>query len=132
MAENDGLPTAERETRPVTVASSTETAWTLDKRQYAFDDGSCLKALREQRTVLIRDLQADEGWAWYAGTVADEGARIILAVPIPTDNGSRSALNCYSTQLHTFGPATVTAIEERAAWLSRILRLAIRVHPSDP
>ncbi|QDG65357.1 GAF and ANTAR domain-containing protein [Pseudarthrobacter sp. NIBRBAC000502772] len=124
--------TVERETGPVTVASSTETARSLDERQYAFDDGPCLTALREQRTVLIRDLQADESWAWYAGAVADEGIRTILAVPIPTDNGSRSALNCYSTQLNTFAPDTVTAIEEHAASLSRILRLAIRVHPSDP
>ncbi|MCO4255076.1 GAF and ANTAR domain-containing protein [Pseudarthrobacter cellobiosi] len=122
--------TVERETGPATVASSTETARNLDERQYALDDGPCLTALREQRTVLIRDLQADESWAWYAGAVADEGIRTILAVP--TDNGSRSALNCYSTQLNTFAPDTVTAIEEHAASLSRILRLAIRVHASDP
>ncbi|MET3175121.1 UNVERIFIED_ORG: hypothetical protein ABIB52_002983 [Arthrobacter sp. UYCu721] len=124
--------TVERETGPVTVASSTETARSLDERQYAFDNGPCLTALREQRTVLLRDLQADESWAWYAGAVSDEGIRTILAVPIPTDNGSRSALNCYSTQLNTFGPETVADIDEHAASLSRILRLAIRVHPSDP
>jgi GAF domain-containing protein len=124
--------TVERETGPATVASSSETAWSLDERQYAFDDGPCLTALREQRTVLIRDLQADESWAWYAGAVADEGIRTILAVPIPTDNGSRSALNCYSTQLNTFGPEAVAAIEEHAASISRILRLAIRVHAAEP
>jgi GAF domain-containing protein len=124
--------TVEWETGPATVASSTETAWSLDERQYAFDDGPCLTALREQRTVLIRDLQADESWAWYAEAVSDEGIRTILAVPIPTSDGSRSALNCYSTQLNTFGPETVAAIEEHAQSISTILRLAIRLHPSDP
>lgn len=124
--------TVEREKGPATVASSTETARTLDERQYAFDDGPCLTALRKQHTVLIPDLQADQGWAWYARAVADEGIRTVLAVPIPTDDGSRSALNCYSTQAGTFDPATVTAVEEHARSLSRILRLAMRVHPSEP
>jgi len=87
--------TVERESGPATVASSTEAARSLDERQYALDDGPCLTALRHQRTVLIPDLQTDDGWAWYAQAVSDEGIRTVLTVPIPSDNGSRSALNCY-------------------------------------
>lgn len=124
--------TVERETGPATVASSSAEARSLDERQYAFDDGPCLTALRHQRTVHIPDLQADDGWAWYAGAVAKEGIKTILAVPIPTDNGSRSALNCYSTRAHAFAPETVAAVEDHAAALSRILRLAMRVHAPDP
>jgi hypothetical protein len=124
--------TVERETGPATVASSSETARSLDERQYAFDDGPCLTALRQQHTVLIPDLEADELWDWYARAVADEGIRTVLAVPIPTDNGARSALNCYSTQAGTFDEKTVSAVEDHARSLSRILRLAIRVHPSEP
>ena len=122
--------TVEREGDPATVASSTEEARSLDERQYAFDNGPCLTALRQQHTVLISDLQADEGWEWYARAVADEGIRTVLAVPIKTDDGSRSALNCYSTRSGTFDPETVAAVEEHAASLSRILRLAMRVHPT--
>jgi hypothetical protein len=124
--------TVEREKGPATVASSTETARSLDERQYAFDDGPCLTALRQQRTVLIPDLQADEQWDWYARAVEDEGIRTVLAVPIPTDNGARSALNCYSRQAGTFDVQTVIAVEDHARSLSRILRLAMRVHPSEP
>lgn len=124
--------TVERETGPATVASSSDTARNLDERQYVFDNGPCLTALREQHTVLIPDLPTDKAWNWYAQAVADEGIQTILAVPIPTDNGSRAALNCYSTVRHTFDAATVSAVEEHAAALSKILRLAIRVHPSDP
>ena len=123
--------TVERETGPATVASSSAEARSLDERQYAFDDGPCLTALRHQRTVLIPDLQADEAGP-VSQAVSDEGIQTILAVPIPTGNGSRSALNCYSTKLHAFGPETVTAVEEHAASLSRILRLAMRVHARSP
>ncbi len=124
--------TVERETGPVTVASSSEEARSLDERQYAFDNGPCLTALRQQHTVLIPDLQADEKWDWYAQAISDEGIQTILAVPIPTDNGARSALNCYSTHVAAFGPETVAAVEEHAASLSRILRLAMRVHAAEP
>jgi GAF domain-containing protein len=124
--------TVERDTGPVTVASSTEAARSLDERQYAFDDGPCLTALRQQHSVLIPDLQADEGWAWYAKAVSDEGIKTVLAVPIPSDNGSRSALNCYSTHPGAFDPEIVAAVEEHAASLSKILRLAMRVHAAEP
>lgn len=124
--------TVERDAGPATVASSAQSAYSLDERQYAFDDGPCLTALREQRTVLIPDLQADDRWDWYARAVAGEGIQCVLAVPIPTDGGARSALNSYSTRAGAFGPETVTAIEQHAASLSRILRLAMRVHPRDP
>jgi GAF domain-containing protein len=124
--------TVERATGPATVASSTEAARTLDERQYAFDDGPCLTALRQQHTVHIPDLQGDETWAWYAQAISDEGIRTVLAVPIPSDNGSRSALNCYSREAGAFGPDTVSAVEEHAASLSRILRLAMRVHAAEP
>jgi GAF domain-containing protein len=123
--------TVEREGQPATVASSTEEARSLDERQYAFDNGPCLTALRQQHTVLIPDLQSDENWDWYARAIADQEIRTVLAVPIKTDDGSRSALNCYSTQPGTFDPETVAAVEEHAASLSRILRLAMRVHPTD-
>jgi GAF domain-containing protein len=124
--------TVERDAGPATVASSSAEARSLDERQYAYNDGPCLTALRHQRTVHIPDLQADDGWAWYAGAVADEGIQTILAVPIPTDNGSRSALNCYSTKAHAFNPETVAAVEEHAVSISRILRLAMRVHAAEP
>jgi GAF domain-containing protein len=124
--------TVERETGPATVASSSEEARALDERQYAFGDGPCLTALRQGHTVLIPHLQTNEKWDWYAQAVADEGIQTILAVPIPTDNGSRSALNCYSTDVDAFGPETVAAVEEHAESLSRILRLAMRVHAAEP
>ena len=124
--------TVERGTGPATVASSTDAARRLDEKQYDFGDGPCLTALRQQRTVLIRDLQNDARWHRYARAITGDGIRSVLAVPIATDDGSGAALNCYSTKVDAFGPDTVSTVEEHAASLSRILRLALRVHAPDP
>ena len=124
--------TVERDGGPSTVASSSDAARRLDEKQYEFDDGPCLTALRQQRTVLIPDLQTDHQWRHYAAAIADEGIRSVLAVPIATDNGSRAALNCYSTELGTFTPDTVESVERHADSLSRILRLALRLHAEEP
>ena len=86
--------TVERDGSPATVASSSEEAKRLDEKQYAFDDGPCLTALRHQITVLVPVVEADDRWAHYASTVSGEGIRSVLAVPIATDPGSAAALNC--------------------------------------
>jgi GAF domain-containing protein len=122
----------ERDGGPTTVASSTTTARKLDERQYSIDDGPCLTALREQHTVMIPDLAADSRWHRYAEAVAPEGVRSVLAVPIPTDDSSSAALNCYSLHVHAFSAETVARVEAHARSLSRILRLAMRVHAPDP
>jgi GAF domain-containing protein len=88
--------TVERDSAPATVASSTDVARRLDEKQYAFDDGPCLTALRQQRQVLIEDLSIDERWERYAREIAAEGIRSVLAVPIEAGGSSRAALNCYA------------------------------------
>ncbi|HKU30642.1 MAG TPA: GAF and ANTAR domain-containing protein [Arthrobacter sp.] len=124
--------TVERDAAPSTVASSSDAARRLDERQYAFDDGPCLTALRHQRTVLIEDLGADDQWQRYARAVADEGVRSVLAVPIKADSTSRAALNCYALTPGLFDDATVSAVEAHAASISKILRLALRMHVPEP
>ncbi|MFE4196218.1 GAF and ANTAR domain-containing protein [Paenarthrobacter sp. NPDC056912] len=124
--------TVEQASGPSTVASSTDAARRLDEKQYEFDDGPCLTALRQQRTVLIADLHTNDRWSHYARVIQPEGIRTILAVPIGTDNGSRAALNCYSTFIDAFDPATVESIERHAVALSKTLRLALRLHAPDP
>ncbi|WP_347107527.1 GAF and ANTAR domain-containing protein [Paenarthrobacter sp. S56] len=124
--------TVEHDESPATVASSTGAAQRLDEKQYAYDDGPCLTALRHQRTVLIEDLNNDVRWASYASAVAGEGIRSILAVPLETDSTSRAALNCYARTLGVFDEATVAAIKEHAATISKTLRLALRLHFPAP
>lgn len=123
--------TVERDGTPATVASSGEDARRLDEKQYASDDGPCLTALRHGTTVLVPDLEDDDRWGQYAAAISGEGIRSVLAVPIATDPGSAAALNCYARTLHGFDSASIAEVERHAASVSRILRLALRVHPPE-
>jgi hypothetical protein len=118
----------ERDGRPVTVASSSDTAKRMDEEQYGFDDGPCLTALREDRRVLVEDLATSERWHRYAQAVTHDGVASILAVPIDAGPGAAAALNCYALSTDTFTPAAIAEAEAYAGSLSRMLRLALRVH----
>ncbi|MDQ0662883.1 GAF domain-containing protein [Arthrobacter ulcerisalmonis] len=123
--------TVERDGALSTFAYSSEEGRRLDETQYAFGTGPCLTALREQHTVLIEDLQLEQRWGPYAYAVEKLGVRSALAVPIHTDPLSQAALNCYAHTAHAFGPATVRLVEDQAASMSRILRLALRLHAPE-
>jgi hypothetical protein len=118
----------ERDGRPVTVASSSDTAQRMDEKQYGSDDGPCLTALREGRTVLVEDLRTSERWHRYSEAVTDDGNTSVLAVPVNAGANAAAALNCYARSTDTFDAATIAAVESYAVPLSRILRLALRVH----
>lgn len=113
------------------MASSKDEARRLDEKQYEFDDGPCLTALREQHTVLIEDLDAEDRWHHYAQEISGEGIRSVLAVPIPTDSSARAALNCYARTTGAFEPDLIEVVQRHAGSISRILRLAIRLHAPD-
>jgi hypothetical protein len=120
----------QRDGAPFTVASSGADARVMDEKQYALDDGPCLTALREGRTVLVEDLATDARWHQYFDSVRDSGVGSVLAVPIGAGDGASAALNCYALRPSTFGPDTVANIEWYARSISRTLRLALLVHPS--
>jgi len=118
----------ERDGQPVTVASSSGAAKQMDEKQYGFDDGPCLTALREGHNVVVADLRTSERWSRYAEAVADDGITSVLAVPVDAGANAAAALNCYARSPETFNAATIAAVESYAVPLSRILRLALRVH----
>jgi GAF domain-containing protein len=123
--------TVERDGAAATVASSSEEGRRLDETQYAFDDGPCLTAARQQRLVLIADLKSDERWSDYLEAALLEGVRSVLAVPIPTDPFSRAGLNCYAGTVGAFNEQTVRLFEQHAAAMSRVLRIALRLHGAE-
>ncbi|MFE4837259.1 GAF and ANTAR domain-containing protein [Arthrobacter sp. NPDC056691] len=118
----------ERDGRLITVASSSESARQMDEKQYGFDDGPCLTALREGRTVLVRNLETSERWHQYWQAVTADRVVSVLAVPIDAGPDAAAALNCYARSTAAFDAATITAAETYASSLSRVLRLALRVH----
>lgn len=120
--------TVERDGSPTTVAYSSEQGRRLDETQYGYDAGPCLTALRQQRTVVVGNFRTDQRWSTYADAIAEDNVQSLLAVPIRTDPSSRAALNCYAHVTDAFGPATVARVEDQASSMSRILRLALRLH----
>jgi hypothetical protein len=57
----------------------------------------------------------------------------VLAVPIDAGREASAALNCYAYRTSAFSPETVASIEEHSQSISRILRIALRLHPHlDP
>jgi hypothetical protein len=118
----------ERDGRPVTVASSSDAAKRMDEKQYGFNDGPCLTALRENRRVLVEDLAGSERWRRYAESVGRDGVASVLAVPIEAGPDASAALNCYAMSTDTFDGVAIASVEAYAHSLSRILRLALRVH----
>jgi GAF domain-containing protein len=124
--------TVERDSARATVASSTDAALRLDEKQFAFDDGPCLTAPREQRQVLIEDLTVDERWERYAHQIAGEGIRSVLAVPIEAGGSSRAALNCYAPGPSALDVATVRTVQEHSVRISKTLRLALRLLFPEP
>jgi GAF domain-containing protein len=123
--------TVERNGGLTTVASSSDEGRMLDETQYSYGDGPCLTALRQQRLVRAPDLEEDERWTDYAGAAIREGVRSVLAVPIPTDASSRAGLNCYAHSVNAFDEESVALLERHAASMSRILRIALRLHGAE-
>ncbi|PNI09064.1 GAF domain-containing protein [Arthrobacter sp. AFG7.2] len=123
--------TMERDGGPATVASSSEEGRRLDETQYAFNDGPCLTAVRQQQLVRVPDLTSDERWSDYLKAAVREGVRSALAVPIAVDLPVRASLNCYAHTAGAFNEETVELLEQHAASMSRVLRIALRLHGAE-
>jgi hypothetical protein len=123
--------TVERDGGPATVASSSDLGRRLDETQYAFHEGPCLTAVREQRLVSIPDLRGDERWSDYLEAALQEGVHSVLAVPIFADPLYRAGLNCYASTAGAFTEERVVLLEQHAASMSRVLRIALRMHGAE-
>ena len=56
-------------------------------RRIRADTGtSCGRALRERRTVVIRDIELDEGYAAYRSVIRAVGCRSVTSTPLLTSN----------------------------------------------
>lgn len=121
-----------RHRKAATVASSSPAAQAMDEIQYAFGDGPCVTASREQETVHVRDLDTEDRWPQYAATVRDQGVRSILALPFLLDGDTRAALNLYSRRSGRFDARALELARDFVSQTSMALRLAVRfAHSSE-
>ncbi|MGO4192360.1 GAF and ANTAR domain-containing protein [Arthrobacter sp. YAF17] len=121
-----------RHRKAATVASSSAAAQAMDEIQYAFGDGPCVTASREQETVHIPEVEDCARWPQYAATVRGHGVRSILAVPFLLDGDTRAALNLYSHRPGRFDGRALELARDFVSQTSLALRLAVRfAHYSD-
>lgn len=74
----------------------------LDKLQEKLDEGPCLSALREHRTVEIADTRTDDRWPGFNAAAADLGVRSLLAFQLYVVQQNLGALNLYGGQPEVF------------------------------
>ncbi len=121
-----------RHRKAATVASSGPAAQAMDEIQYAYGDGPCMTASREQETVHVPDLGAEDRWPQYAATVREQGVQSILALPFELDGDTRAALNLYSHRSGRFDARAMELARDFVNQTSLALRLAVRfAHSSD-
>jgi GAF domain-containing protein len=110
-----------------TVASSNEHAQKLDEVQYAFDDGPCLRAAREERTYTVPDFRTETRFDKYPQAIADHGILSAIGVPIPLDGDANSGLNLYAPDAGHFTAEDIAEAELLARQASKSLRMAVRI-----
>lgn len=121
-----------RQRKAATVASSSAAAQSMDEIQYAFGDGPCMTASREQEVVHVPDLDTEDRWPQYAATVREQGVQSILALPFELDGDTRAALNLYSHRSRRFDARAMELARDFVNHTSLALKLAVRVaHFSD-
>lgn len=116
-----------RRRRAATVAHNSETARLMDELQYAYKEGPCLTAAREQRTVLVQDFRSDNRWPEYAAAVSTHGLRSILSAPFTIGQDAQAVMNLYSYRAGSFGDKEVGFAESYAQQASKGLQLALRM-----
>jgi len=113
--------------RPVTVACSDQVAAQVDELQYEFDDGPCLRAMRDGHVVCIDDTADKARWPEFEAQAAAAGVRSCLALPLTADGHSIGAINLYARTASAFGAAEARRAESFAENASGALTLATRL-----
>lgn len=113
--------------KPVTVASSEESAVRLDETQYSSGDWPCLSAIRQQVVVHVPDLTNDHRWPAFTAAALEAGVGSSLSVPLVLEGEAIAGLNLYSTRSHGFSGEDVSMVETYSYHASKALRLAVRI-----
>ena len=88
--------TAQFDAEPLTATCTDARVLIVDERQYAFDDGPCLRAMRTGVTVGMTLQQVRALWPHLAASAEQVGVRSFLAVPLHTGDRAVGVLNLYS------------------------------------
>lgn len=98
-----GLTLLDELGRPTTPVASNELAPRVDQAQYADNEGPCLAAYREDRTVRVDDTRAQAArWPAFSRRAVEEGIGSSLSLPLRAGGEVYGALNLYGRDQHAF------------------------------
>lgn len=110
-ADGAGLTLLE-EDRADTIVATAPFVTEIDDIQYGMQQGPCISAAAEARTVMSGSLGSDQRWPRFGGRVARLGVHSALSLPLITPEGVVGAMNVYAHDKNAF--------DERAAELGEI------------
>jgi GAF domain-containing protein len=120
-ADGAGLTLIEHD-RADTIVATTPFVTEVDDIQYGMNQGPCISAAREGKTVTSGSLGGDSRWPRFGGRVARLGVHSVVSLPLITPDGVVGAMNVYAHEKNVF--------DDRAAELGQIFAApaAIAVH----
>lgn len=81
-----------------TFGSCGELSRQLDELQFTYGEGPCSEAMKDDRIVLVAELDADQRWPAYAGAVLALGIRAVFALPVTVSAAPIGVLDLFRTQ----------------------------------
>ena len=119
-AEHAGISLVHADRRVETPAATDAVARRGDELQYELGEGPCLQSIREQETVLSRDLLVEQRWPrWSRQVTAELGIRSMLCFQLFVTQDTLGALNLYSTEPDAFDS------DDRASGLGLAAHIAV-------
>ena len=104
-ASSAGITLAGRRGKLENRASTDDLPKRVDALQVEIGEGPCLDALREHRTVRVRDAATDRRWPRFGPRAAELGAVSMLSFQLFVDEDSMGALTLYSADRGAFTAA---------------------------
>lgn len=90
--------TAQFGSLPLTGTHTDQRVLVVDERQYALDDGPCLRAMRTDTPVSMTVAEVTATWPVLGAAAAAVGIHSFLAVPLHAHREPFGALNLYSAE----------------------------------
>lgn len=100
-ADGAGLTLLEKN-RHDTIVASAPFVGQVDAIQYGIEEGPCITAAAEARTVRSGALSTDQQWPRFGPRVARLGVHSVLSLPLVTADGVLGAMNVYAHQRDAF------------------------------
>jgi GAF domain-containing protein len=100
-ADGAGLTLLEHD-RADTIVATASFVSEIDDIQYEMDQGPCITAARDGKTVLSGSLGGDSRWPRFGGRIARLGVHSVMSLPLITPDGVVGAMNVYAHGKNAF------------------------------